>query len=150
MTRIRSKRSARIAVVAALGLTLSACGGQIAYRGYQATDIALEQIQIGSSKEQVRLIMGTPSATSTLGQETYYYVSSTEKQVLFLPPKTVDRRVLAFEFDTDERVSRIANYGIKDGVIFDYISRKTPTRGDDLTALRQIFGNLVNLNPFGN
>jgi outer membrane protein assembly factor BamE (lipoprotein component of BamABCDE complex) len=33
----------------------------------------------------------------------------------------------------------LANYGLKDGKIFDYISRTTPTGGEELSVLGQVF-----------
>lgn len=132
-------------VIATSALTLTACGGGlVTQHGYVASESALEQIQIGSSKEQVRLIMGTPTAVAAVDDRTYFYVSEITKQLYFFEPKTIDRRVLTFRFDDEDRVSNIANYGLKDGVVFDFISRTTPTRGDELTALRQIFGNIGN------
>ena len=35
-------------------------------------------------------------------------------------------------------VSWIANYGIQDGRVFDFISRTTPTSGEDFTFLKQV------------
>jgi outer membrane protein assembly factor BamE (lipoprotein component of BamABCDE complex) len=142
--------AARALLVAApLGLT-SACsvGTQVTRHGYIADDGALDQIQLGSSKEQVRLVMGTPSTTATMGNEVYFYLSETKKTQLFLEPEVIDRRVLTFYFDDDDRLTRIANYGIEDGKVIDLISRKTPSRGDELTALRQIFGNIGYISPF--
>ena len=59
----------------------------------------------------------------------------------------VDQRVLAVYFDPERRVTRIANYGLKDGKVFDFISRTTPTGGEELSFLTQIFKGL-NFNPF--
>ncbi len=135
----------RALIIAASALALSACGGGVVTQhGYVASETALEQIQIGSSKEQVRLVMGTPTTVAAVDESTFFYVSEIKKQLFFFKPETIDRRVLTFHFDDDDRVSSLANYGLKDGVIFDFISRTTPTRGDELSALRQIFGNLGN------
>jgi hypothetical protein len=40
---------------------------------------------------------------------------------------------------------RLANYGLKDGKIFDYISRSTPTGGAEIAYLSNIF---QSFNPF--
>jgi len=152
MANRKATNSARAVLLAsAMTLALAGCGvQQVSRHGYVPDEGALDQIQIGSSREQVELIMGTPSTTATLGDEVYFYISETRKQMLFLKPNVVDRRVLTFYFDNDGRLNRIANFGIQDGKVFDFISRTTPTRGDDLTFLRQIFGNIGNINPFGN
>jgi outer membrane protein assembly factor BamE (lipoprotein component of BamABCDE complex) len=54
----------------------------------------------------------------------------------------VDQRVIAVHFDKDRRVSKLANYGIKDGKIFDFYSQTTPTGGQELSYVRNIFRSL--------
>ncbi len=135
------------AIVIALPLVLAGCGEITSRHGYVPSQSALDQIQIGSSKEQVRLIMGTPSTSSAIQDNVYFYISEIRTQKLFLSVETSERRVLTFNFDDDDRVERIANYGLNDGKVFDFITRTTPTRGDSLTVIRQMLGNLGN---FGN
>jgi outer membrane protein assembly factor BamE (lipoprotein component of BamABCDE complex) len=56
-----------------------------------------------------------------------------------LPQKEVDRRVVAVYFDKNRRVQRLANYGIQDGKIFDFVSRTTATTGQELSYLTYLF-----------
>ena len=49
------------------------------------------------------------------------------------------RQVLAVYFDENKTVTQIANYGLQDGQIFDFVSRTTPTGGKDFSFLSQIF-----------
>jgi outer membrane protein assembly factor BamE (lipoprotein component of BamABCDE complex) len=56
----------------------------------------------------------------------------------FMKPKLVDRQILAIYFDKDGKVQHIANYGMKDGKLFDFVSRTTPTGGKDQTFLGQV------------
>ena len=73
----------------------------------------------------------------------FYYISSTTSQTAFLSPKETDRKVLAVYFTQAGMVERIANYGMQDGKVFDFVSRTTPpanTREDGV--LRQLFRNL--------
>lgn len=145
----RSLHGFRAPLMASAMLVLMAgCGGQVTYHGYVASEEALEQVQIGSSKEQVDIVMGTPSATSAIGGDAYYYVSETRETLLFFAPEVTDRRVLAVYFDPEGRVSRIANYGLQDGKVFDFITRTTVSSGAQLTFLRQLFSSAVNTNPF--
>lgn len=129
---------------------LTACGSIRDYQGYVMSDDRINQVEIGSSKEQVRTALGSPSATSTLeveaGGSTYYYISSVLEQKLFFEPKITDRKILAIDFDSNETVTKVAKYGLKDGVVFDFISRKTPTRGKKLTFIQQMFGNIGKFN----
>jgi outer membrane protein assembly factor BamE (lipoprotein component of BamABCDE complex) len=53
--------------------------------------------------------------------------------------KIVDQRVIAVYFDKNRRVQRLANYGMQDGKIFDFVSRTTPTAGQELNYLTYVF-----------
>ena len=129
------------AVVAALslGLTLGGCFTQNYQRGYILQEGALEQIPLGAPQEQVLISLGTPSTVATVSGEVFYYISARTEQTAFMPEKTVDQRVVAVYFDKNRRVERIANYGLQDGKIFDYVSRTTPTSGQELSYLSYIF-----------
>lgn len=109
-------------------------------RGYVLSDDALDQIPVGSSQEQVLLVMGTPSTVATVNGEVFYYISQTEKRTAFLKPKISDQKVVAVYFDKNRRVSRVAQYGAKDGKVFDFVSQTTPTSGEDLSLVRQLIG----------
>ena len=99
------------------------------------------------SQEQVRLALGTPDTTATADGQVYYYISSTTRQVAFFEPKEVDRRVVAVYFNPLGSVERVANYGLKDGVVFDYISRETPTHAGERGILGSLFKGLGKTNP---
>jgi outer membrane protein assembly factor BamE (lipoprotein component of BamABCDE complex) len=53
--------------------------------------------------------------------------------------RVVDRRVIAVYFDKTRHVERLANYSLRDGKIFDSISRTTPTGGQEMSYLSPIF-----------
>ena len=115
-----------------LGLLLAGCFSETYRKGYIVPDGALEQIPIGSSQEQVLLVLGTPSTVATVTGEAFYYISQrSERAVAFLPTQVTDQRVVAVYFDKNRRVERLADYGMKDGKIFDFVSRTTPTGGKD-------------------
>src|SRR3954452_19247115 len=126
--------------VALLCATLSACTGEQFQKGYILPPGALEQIPIGASQDQVLIVMGTPSTVATLNGEVFYYISQrSERPVAFMNQKVVDQRVIAIYFDKKRRVQRLANYGLQDGKIFDFISRTTPTSGQELSYLTPLF-----------
>jgi outer membrane protein assembly factor BamE (lipoprotein component of BamABCDE complex) len=77
--------------------------------------------------------------------EAFYYISQTATRAAsFLPTTITDQRVVAIYFDRDRRVQRVASYGIKDGKIFDFISRTTPTAGSDANFIKQLFSTIQN------
>src|SRR5215213_2918317 len=128
-----------VAAALALGLMLGGCFTQTYQRGYVLAEGALEQIPLGAPQEQVLISLGTPSTVATVSGEVFYYISARTEQTSFLPEKVVDQRVVAVYFDKNRRVQRIANYGQQDGKIFDYISRTTPTSGQELSYLTYVF-----------
>ncbi|PPD16594.1 MAG: cell envelope protein SmpA [Methylobacterium sp.] len=125
-------------------LVVAGCADQsIGQRGYVIDEKALAQIKVGSSAEQVILVMGTPSTTATVGGQTYYYISQKlSRPILAMNDRITDQRVIAFYLDDKNRVSRIADYGLKDGAVFDFISRTTPTGGQEASFLSGIFRRL--------
>jgi outer membrane protein assembly factor BamE (lipoprotein component of BamABCDE complex) len=131
----------RLALVAACAFGLAACGGltQTYQRGYILPDGALEQIPLGSSQDQVLVVLGTPSTVATVSGEVFYYISQKTEQTSFLPQQETNRRIVAVYFDRSRRVERLADYGMKDGKVFDYISRTTPSGGEELSYLSYMF-----------
>ncbi len=132
------------------GLALAGCGSmtETLQRGYVLQEGALEQIPIGATQEQVLIVLGTPSTVATVSGEAFYYISQkSQRTAAFMPYEVKDQRVVAVYFDKDRRVSRLANYGLKDGKIFDFVSQTTATGGQELSYLRNIFKN-VGFNPF--
>ena len=134
-------RGLRMAAAAALvGVALAGCTGEQFQKGYILPPGALEQIPIGASQDQVLIVMGTPSTVATLNGEVFYYISQrSERKVAFMNQKVVDQRVIAVYFDKNRQVQRLANYGLQDGKIFDFISRTTPSGGEELSYLTYVF-----------
>lgn len=119
---------------------LAACTGEQFQKGYILPPGALEQIPIGASQDQVLIVMGTPSTVATLSGEVFYYISQrSERKVAFMQQSVIDQRVIAIYFDKNRTVQRVANYGLQDGKIFDFISRTTPTSGQEMSYLTPIF-----------
>lgn len=141
LARQPGRPAARIAAaVMTLGLLLGGCFSETYQRGYIVPDGALEQIPIGSTQEQVLIVLGTPSTVATVSGEAFYYISQrAEKKIGFMPQQVVDQRVIAIYFDRNRRVERLANYGLQDGQVFDFVTRTTPTGGKDVAYLNAMF-----------
>lgn len=132
-------RKATLALALCLPLAVAGCGADPLARGYVLDPQALSQVKIGSSAEHVILSLGTPSVVSTVGGKGYYYISQvTSRTYQFMQQNITEQRVLAIHLDARNKVERMANYGLQDGVLFDFINRTTPTGGDELTFVRQL------------
>ncbi|MFK7791605.1 MAG: outer membrane protein assembly factor BamE [Devosiaceae bacterium] len=138
-------RRALLSGIAALGagLALSACVSETRTHGFIMPNDGLEQVPVGSSKNQVLIVLGTPQTTATLDNEVFYYISQRSEQTFaFSRAEIVDQRVIAVYFDESDLVARIADYGLQDGVVFDFVSQTTPTGGADITFIGQVLGGL--------
>lgn len=128
---------------AGIALSLSACASDITKHGHVFTDEDLAQVKEGMSRDQVILALGTPDTKSTVDQSAFYYISTTtQRSAAFLNPKVVDRRIVAVYFDKNDTVNRLANYGIQDGKVIDFVSRTTPSRGSEDGLLKELFRNI--------
>lgn len=148
MRTTSATRRTTLALALAGALMLGGCGSfsETLQRGYVLPEGALEQIPVGSTQEQVLIVLGTPSTVATVNGDVFYYISQkAERSAAFMPHEVTDQRVVAVYFDKDRRVTRLANYGMKDGKIFDFVSQTTATGGQELNYLRGIF---KNINPF--
>jgi outer membrane protein assembly factor BamE (lipoprotein component of BamABCDE complex) len=134
-------RGLRVAAATALlCAVLAGCTSEQYQKGYILPPGALEQIPIGASQDQVLIVMGTPSTVATLSGEVFYYISQrSERPVLFMNQRVVDQRVIAIYFDKNRQVRKLANYGLQDGKIFDFISRTTPTSGQEINYVAPLF-----------
>ena len=132
-----------LACAIAAAMSLSGCGRETFQRGYVLPEGALEQIPLGASQEQVLLVLGTPSTVATVSGEAFYYISQkAEREISFMRTKVTDQRVIAVYFDRERKVQRLAEYGMKDGKIFDFVSRTTPSGGNDLSLVSTFIHNL--------
>ncbi|MEX0852048.1 MAG: outer membrane protein assembly factor BamE [Bauldia sp.] len=122
--------------------------GTTTQHGYVVTPYALEQVPVGSSRDQVLIALGSPSTTANYGSDVFYYISQTRHRgAAFLPDKVIDQRVVAVYFDEHDVVERLANYGLQDGKVFDFISRTTPTGGADESFIQQVLSGVIGVGP---
>ena len=140
-----SARRINTALVTSLmlaGIGLSSCNTEQVFTNgaaMQQENVAL--VPAGSSRDQVLLALGSPSTTGTFGkEEVFYYISQKRvRKYNFQKAKLVGQRVFTVYFNENAEVERLADYGLQDGKIFDFISRTTPTGGKDQTFLGRMF-----------
>lgn len=135
--------AARMVAAAVVAVSLAGCAEEQS-KGYVLSESALQQVQVGASQEQVLVVLGTPSTTATLKGDAFYYISQkTRRPVQFMNPSISEQRVLAIYFDKNRRVEKIANYGLKDGRVFDFLNQVTPTAGQDTNFIEHMFKGLL-------
>ena len=139
-------RRAMLGALLCAAFTVSGCLGYDGDfdRGYQVDEDTLSQVEIGATtKPEALALLGSPSTTSTVGGDAWYYIGQKMKHTLsFMPVQMSDQHVLAVYFDKGGKVDRIANYGMQDGKVFDFVSRTTPTGGQEPDFLKNMMGGL--------
>ena len=141
----------RLLAALAAALAVASCDSNVIKHGVQFHEGDLQQIQPGMTQEQVRMNLGSPSTTAVVGNnQAFYYISSTATQTAFMLPTEQDRQVIAVYFSQAGTVDRVANYGMKDGRVFDYVTKTTPAPGGkDVGIIQQLFRNLGQKQIFG-
>ena len=146
MTRFSSRL---LLISVAVGL-LSACNPTLRTHGYIATDDKPQAVEPESdTKASVLARLGNPSVKGTFDEElssdTWYYMTAVRQRFAYLRPLIEERTITAVSFNEDGQVTKVAEYGIEDGRYVNYVNRKTPTRGRELSALEQVFGTIGRL-----
>ena len=129
---------------------LSACNPTLRTHGYIATEDKPQAVETGSdTKASVLARLGNPSVKGTFDEDletdTWYYMTSVRTRFAYLRPLIEERTITAVTFNPDGQVTKVAEYGIEDGRYVNYVDRKTPTRGRELSALEQVFGTIGRL-----
>jgi outer membrane protein assembly factor BamE (lipoprotein component of BamABCDE complex) len=135
-----------VVIAASLSLgALSGCSGlglddNVVHRGYVFDQQAISQVRPGMPAEQVLILLGTPSTTSTVGTEAWYYISQkVERMMPAMPSRVTDQRIYAVYFDANKKVARTGDYGLQDGKVVDFTSRVTVTGGGETRILQTLF-----------
>jgi outer membrane protein assembly factor BamE (lipoprotein component of BamABCDE complex) len=140
----RPKGRSVLVLAAALALApLAGCGmiedNGVIHRGYIFDEQTMSQVHVGAAGEQVLILLGTPSTTSTVGGDAWYYINQrVERPMPFLPQSVAEQHVYAVYFDKSKKVTRVANYGLEDGKVVDFSSRATVTGGGESRLLQSL------------
>ncbi|MDO8297062.1 MAG: outer membrane protein assembly factor BamE [Caulobacter sp.] len=138
-------RKAALAAASAIVLmSTGACMPMTTYSGFQAIEVNPADIKTGDdTKSTVLGKLGSPSAKSTFDPNVWFYMSQVTDRVAFYQPRVAARNVFAITFDpATEQVTAVNSYTLRDGKVFAYNSRETPTRGRELSILEQLLGNV--------
>jgi outer membrane protein assembly factor BamE (lipoprotein component of BamABCDE complex) len=126
-------------VLLAGAIALIACAPVISQRGYLPDPSTESSIKTGTdTKTTVQERLGYASTTATFNNDSWYYISATEKQVAFFNPTILKRQVLAVYFDKQNKVTGVRHYGLRDGHLITFETRTTPARGRETTFLQEL------------
>jgi len=125
----------------------TACNPVLRTHGYVPTAEKPQAVNPETdTKTSVLSRLGNPSVKSTFDEDieddVWYYINSVRQRYAYLRPQIEDRSITAIHFNPDGQVTKVAEYGLEDGVPVNYVDRKTPTRGRQLSVIEQIFGTI--------
>ena len=123
-------------------LLLSACSTEIFNRteGNMPSKSDILEIKQGMSQEDVRELLGSPSAISSLDHRTWIYMNSTMKRMAFYEPKELERNVVAIEFDPEGKVIKLIELTKDNGKNIVISKDETPVMGTEQTFMEKYFG----------
>ncbi len=135
----------------ALPLLLGACSyidAPAIVRGHRVTDDQLREITPGvQSRADVQTLLGSPTASSTFDDSSWYYISAETRLRPGMRQALTDQRVVAIDFDESGKVRQIRELGEADARPVTIVSRETPVPGNERTLLQALFGNVGRIGP---
>ncbi|OSP54919.1 outer membrane protein assembly factor BamE [Pseudoruegeria sp. SK021] len=142
-TNFRVRSGSRILGLVIGMSVLSACNPTIDNHGYVPPPSELAKVVVGTdTRETVVEKIGAPINTGFDNNNAWYYVSSRRQNRGILPPKEIERQVLAIDFADAGQVTDIRRYGIEHGQLVVLTGRTTNPPVRDIGFLRSIFGNI--------
>jgi outer membrane protein assembly factor BamE (lipoprotein component of BamABCDE complex) len=150
MTPMSGKRVRRLLAAGTLALAASACTPTVSTHGHPLDPEQLTQIQPGvTSREEVTRLLGSPSTVGTFEQERWFYVSQRSEVMSFYKADVTQQDVVRIDFDANGIVSDVRTHGLEMAQAIEPDPNRTRTLGNELTAMRQILGNIGRFNTSG-
>ncbi len=129
-------------------LAVGACSATYQNHGYVPSDSELEEIIVGiDTRETVGETIGRPTSFGVLESGGWYYTQSRWRHYAFKAPKVVDRQLLAITYTDAGIVENIERFTLEDGRVVPLSRRVTDSNIKGITFLRQLLGNIGNLQP---
>lgn len=136
-------------IFAFTALILAACTPNVESRGALKDADWKEQVKIGSTQEDVLNALGSPSAKSSFGEETWYYIAARRESFAFFKPEVTEQNITRITFEGGA-VKSIDAFDKSQARDIDIAGRVTPTEGHSMGFMEQVLGNLGRFNSPGN
>jgi outer membrane protein assembly factor BamE (lipoprotein component of BamABCDE complex) len=150
MTPLSGKRVRRLLAASTLALAASACTPTVSTHGHPLDPEQVTQIKPGvTSREEVTRLLGSPSTIGTFEQERWFYVSQRNEVMSFYKADVTQQDVVRIDFDANGIVSDVHTHGLELAQAIEPDPNRTRTLGNELTAMRQLLGNIGRFNTSG-
>jgi outer membrane protein assembly factor BamE (lipoprotein component of BamABCDE complex) len=135
----------RLAIILGVAASLGGCLGYdgVLTRGAVIDKNRVAEVKPGMEAPEVIKLLGTPSTTSTVGGDAWYYFSQrVDRSLAYMPGSVTDQHVQAVYFDKSRKVQRLADYGLEDGKPVNFLSRTTPVPAAEYHMLQGLTSKL--------
>jgi len=122
---------------------LGSCVNNYEYTGLKLNTEDIEKIKKEKmNQEQIANFIGSPTFSSDLGSNTWYYVYSTTNKVAFFRPVIVDEEIVAIGFNGNGGFANLKVYNKDDINKISFSEDSTPTHGTKTNPVQQILKNI--------
>ena len=116
-------------------------------RGHVSEEKETEDFVVGkTTRDEVLAEIGSPSASSSYGGESWYYISMQRETVGPFATETIDQQVLKLSFDEAGILSKMEHVDKQAAQDISIARRETPSEGHSLGFMEQLVGNLGRFN----
>ena len=143
MMRTQATNIAILIFISLFLILIIGCQKQVETRGNSLDPKLVSSIKPGIHKRyHIERLLGSPSTIATFDEELWYYIGSSVKTFSFFKPELLKRKVLVIKFDQKGFVRNIRHLDTTNQKEIDFVERKTPTKGKELTFIQQAIGNV--------
>jgi outer membrane protein assembly factor BamE (lipoprotein component of BamABCDE complex) len=119
-------------------------------RGHMVDAEQLAQLTPGvSTRADVMAALGTPSATGTFDDDSWFYISSLQRTRPARRAAVEEQRIVAIGFDQRGVVRGVRELGLQEARAIEPVPRTTPSPGTERSFLQGLFGNIGRFGPGG-
>lgn len=143
---VRTRRWGSALLLGTVMVALAACSSIYRNHGYVPNDEDLATLEVGKdTRETAAPKVGRPSASGLLNDTGWFYVQSRWEYRGALPPKEIDRQVVALTFSEQGTLTNVERFGLERGQIVPLSRRVTESSVRGMSVLRQLFSNFGRL-----
>ncbi|GGA44150.1 outer membrane protein assembly factor BamE [Sphingomonas psychrolutea] len=149
--RLKSVRQmTAVALLAMVGLGVSACVPLRSHQGYVIDPDLVNSVQAGTdTRQSVLAVLGKPSFTSEFNQGDWYYISRDARNFAYNNPHVREQVTLRISFDDRGVVSAVRRSGVEQVASVSPSSKTTPTLGKKRSFFDELFGNIGTVGAIG-
>lgn len=133
----------RPVIILFLAILLTACESTVTTHGRLVEQADLNKLELGkTTRAETLSILGKPSFEGAFQSGRLYYNNQKMEQKVAGETSTIDRQLIVLTFDQNNRLQQIEIRNKNTDQEIVKLDAKTPTPGDKLTLIDQIFTNL--------